>query len=194
MSTAVSLADVARLAGVSSATASRALSDRPHVAPATRARVWRVAQELEYVASPEASRLAGGSTGRVAVVLPHLSRWFFGAVLEGLESTLRSAGLDVMLYRLGDVADRVEFFEKLPARRKVDAVVVVALSVDEEKRRRLERIGVAIVSAGGHIASYPSVGIDDHAAARTAVDHLLHLGHRRIGLVVEDENAFGQLC
>ncbi|RZT86128.1 LacI family transcriptional regulator [Pseudonocardia sediminis] len=187
MSTAVNLADVARIAGVSPATASRALSDHPHVAPATRARVWQVATDLEYVVSPEASRLAGGSTGRVAVVVPHLSRWFFGSVLEGLESVLRESDLDVLLYRVGDAAERHAFFDKLPARRKVDAVVVVGFSVGDDERRRLERIGVDIVAAGGQIASYPSVRIDDHAAGRQAVDHLIHLGHRRIAMIAAND-------
>lgn len=183
VSPAVNLADVARLAGVSPATASRALSDHPHVAAATRARVWQVAAELEYVVSPEASRLAGGSTGRVAVVVPFLSRWFFGAVLEGVESVLRAADLDVLLYRIGDAAERHAFFDKLPARRKVDAVVMLGSAVDEGEQRRLERIGVGIVAVGGRIPSHPSVRIDDHAAGRQAVDHLIHLGHRRIGMI-----------
>lgn len=183
MPASVNLADVARLAGVSPATASRALSDHPHVAATTRARVWEVARELEYVVSPEASRLAGGATGRVAVVVPHLSRWFFGAVLEGLEAELRAGGLDLLLYRVGDAADRASFFSELPARRKVDAAVLVGFQVDDGERRRLERIGVQIVAAGGQIASYPSVRIDDHAAGRQAVDHLVHLGHRRIAMI-----------
>ncbi|TCK22679.1 LacI family DNA-binding transcriptional regulator [Pseudonocardia endophytica] len=183
MPSSVNLADVARLAGVSPATASRALSDHPHVAPSTRERVWRVARELEYVVSPEASRLAGGATGRVAVVVPHLSRWYFGAVLEGLEAGLRTAGLDLLLYRVGDAADRAAFFTELPARRKVDAVVLVGLAVDDEERGRLERIGVQIVAAGAQVAPHPSVRIDDHVAGRQAVDHLVHLGHKRIAMI-----------
>lgn len=183
MPSSVNLADVARLAGVSPATASRALSDHPHVAPSTRERVWQVARELEYVVSPEASRLAGGSTGRVAVVVPHLSRWYFGAVLEGLEGQLRAAGLDLLLYRVGDAADRAAFFTELPARRKVDALVLVGFAVDDAERDRLERIGVQIVAAGSRVATYPSVRIDDHAAGRQAVDHLVHLGHRRIAMI-----------
>lgn len=187
VSTAVNLADVARIAGVSPATASRALSDHPHVAAATRARVWRVATDLEYVVSPEASRLAGGRTGRVAVVVPHLSRWFSGAVLEGLASVLREAGLDLLLYRVGDAAERQAFFDELPARRKVDAVVVLGFAVGEDERRRLERIGVDIVVAGEQSSCYPSVRIDDHAAGRQAVDHLVHLGHRRIAMIAAND-------
>jgi DNA-binding LacI/PurR family transcriptional regulator len=179
----INMADVARRAGVSMATASRALADHPHVAAATRARVLAAAEELAYVISPEASRLAGGATGRVAVVVPHISRWFFAAMLDGLESVLRDADLDVLLYHVGDAGDRHEFFRRLPARRKVDALVVLGMPVDDPERERLELMGVHIVAAGGQIERYPYVSIDDTAAGRQAVDHLIFLGHRRIGMI-----------
>ncbi|MDD7939390.1 LacI family DNA-binding transcriptional regulator [Actinomycetospora lutea] len=184
----VTLDDVARRAGVSLATASRALGDHPHVAAATRARVREAAEELDYVASPEATRLAGGPTGRVALLVPHPSRWFFGELIEGLEAALRAADLDLVLFRVGGPEERAAFFDRLPARRKVDAVVVLAFTVDEAEHARLASLGVDVVVAGGRVASYPSVGIDDHAAGRQAVDHLIHLGHRRIGMIaVEDD-------
>lgn len=178
----VTLADVARRAGVSPATASRALGGRPHVAPATRSRVRRAADELNFVASPEASRLAGGAGGRVGVVVPHLAQWSCGAVLEGLEPVLRGAGLDLLLYGVGDAAARTAFFADLPARRRVDALVVLGTALDEQERARLELMAVPVVAADG-AGGQPGVGVDEHAAARHAVDHLLHLGHRRIGAV-----------
>ena len=107
----VTLAEVARQAGVGLATASRALRDTPGVAPATRVKVREVAERLSYVASPEALRLATGTTSRVALVVPHLDRWFFGAIVAGLESVLREADLDILLYHVGDVDDRRRFFE-----------------------------------------------------------------------------------
>lgn len=180
----LTLADIARLAGVGLGTASRALRNAPNVAPATRERVLEIARQHDYVASPEASGLASRSTGRVAVVVPHLDRWFFGAVLEGLESVLRESEYDVLLYHVGSLEDRRTFFERLPARRKVDAVVVVGFPVEEAERRRLELMhGVQVVAAGGQHAVYPHVCIDDVAAARQAVDHLIGLGHRRIGMI-----------
>ncbi|QJY48433.1 LacI family DNA-binding transcriptional regulator [Pseudonocardia broussonetiae] len=178
----VTLADVARRAGVSPATASRALGGRPHVAPATRLRVHRAADELQFVVSPEASRLAGGSGGRVGVVVPHLAQWSCGAVLEGLEPVLRGAGVDVLLYGVGDAAARTAFFADLPARRRVDALVVLGTALDEHERGRLELMAVPVVAAAA-TGRQPGVHVDEHAAARHAVDHLLHLGHRRIGAV-----------
>jgi len=179
----VTLVDIARIAGVGLGTASRALRNAPGVAPATRDKVHAVAERFAYVVSPQASSLRLGPTGRVAVVVPHLDRWFFGAMLKGLESVLRGAELDVLLYPVSDLEDRRLFFERLPARRKVDAIIVVAFPLNEVERKRLELMGVGIVAAGGQSAAYPYVSIDDQMAGRQAMDHLLNLGHRRIAML-----------
>ncbi|OAH09503.1 LacI family DNA-binding transcriptional regulator [Streptomyces jeddahensis] len=191
----INMADVARRAGVSMATASRALNNENGVAESTRRRVLAVAEELSYVVSPEASRLAGGATGRVAVVVPHISRWFFATLLEGLEAVLRAADLDVLLYHVDGIEDRHDFFHRLPARRKVDAVVVLAFPVAEEEQRRLELMGVTIIAAGGQHAPYPNVCIDDETAGRQAMDHLIFLGHRRIAMIAAvDPDQPGELA
>ncbi|HET6939337.1 MAG TPA: LacI family DNA-binding transcriptional regulator, partial [Nocardioides sp.] len=75
------MADVAREAGVSIATVSRALRGVPGVSQSTRDRIQQVARQLSYVISPEASSLSRGNTGRVAIVVPHLDAWFYSAML-----------------------------------------------------------------------------------------------------------------
>ena len=80
------LSDVARLAGVSKATASRALSGRGYVSGTTRDRVVAAAAEIGYVVSSNAASLVTGQTRNVGVVIPHINRWYFGEVLEGIES------------------------------------------------------------------------------------------------------------
>jgi LacI family repressor for deo operon, udp, cdd, tsx, nupC, and nupG len=179
----LTLADIARLAGVGLGTASRALNNAPGVSPATRQRVLEVAERHSYVVSPEASRLAGRTTGRIAIVVPNLSRWFFGAMVEALEEVFRDADLDVLLYHVGGAQDRHAFFQRLPARRKVDAVVVVGFPVEDDEHERLSLLGVQIVAAGGQHAVYPHVCIDDLAAGRQAVDHLIALGHAAIAMI-----------
>ena len=121
---APSLADVAQLSDVSLSTASRALNNAYGVSQKTRARVLQTALELDFVFSPDARRLAKGTTGRVAVIVPHLERWYFGQITAGIERVLSEADLDVLLYHVHDEQHRREFLAKLPARRKVDAVVV----------------------------------------------------------------------
>src|SRR6476646_9096786 len=79
----VNMADVAAAAGVSVSTVSRALRGLPGVGDEQRRRIIDIATRLSYVVSPDASRLARGGTGRIAVVLDNVDRWFFGTVLAG---------------------------------------------------------------------------------------------------------------
>ena len=175
--------DVAQRAGVGMATVSRALSGRTGVSTATRDRVLAAAEELGYVVSPNASSLASGATRRVAIVVPHLSRWICAAMVEALEVRLRRDGFEILIYQVENALARHRFFAELPARRKVDAVIVVCLPVSDAERDRLELMGVHVLAAGGQMVSYPYVCIDDYAAARQAVDHLALLGHTRIAMI-----------
>lgn len=179
----INMADVAHRAGVSTATVSRALRGLPGVGDRTRERILQIADELSYVVSPEASRLSGGSTGRVAVVVPKIQMWFYATMLSNIESVLRQAELDVLVYQVDGEEQRIRFFNRLPARRKVDAVVLTALPVPHQEIERLDLMGVDVVVAGGRIRDYPHVRVDDHAVAVEAVDHLLGLGHRRIAMI-----------
>ncbi len=177
------MTDVAARAGVSIATVSRALRDVPGVDPRTRERVRAIADELAYVVSPEASRLSRKETGRVAVVVPKIDVWFYSAMLAGVEKVLRAADLDVLVYQVDGEAQRSRFFHDLPARRKVDAVVLIALPVLAEEERRLELLGVQVLVAGGQLRDYPHVRVDDHQVALLAVGHLIELGHTRIAML-----------
>ncbi|NAZ84688.1 LacI family DNA-binding transcriptional regulator [Kineococcus indalonis] len=177
------MADVAVRAGVSISTVSRALGGAAGVSEATRERVRAVADELAYVVSPEASRLSRGSTGRVGVLVPAIHLWYYASVVAGLEAVLRESELDLLLYHVEGPEDRRRFFDRLPARRKVDALVVVALPTTAEQHRRLDDLGVAIISAGASSEQHPWVAVDDAAAAGAAVEHLLALGHERIAMI-----------
>jgi LacI family transcriptional regulator, repressor for deo operon, udp, cdd, tsx, nupC, and nupG len=179
----VNMADVAREAGVSISAVSRALRGQPGVSDSTRERIRRIAAGMSYVISPEASALARQTTHRVSVVVPSIGSWFFATMLAGVEGLLRRAELDVLIFHVEGRADRQRFFEQLPIRRKVDAVIVVALPVTEEQLERLGMMGVHIVVAGGRLGSYPHVRIDDVEVGRRAVEHLVELGHERIAMI-----------
>ena len=149
----------------------------------TRARIKRLADELSYVISPEASRLSTGTTGRVAVVVPTINRWFFSTMLAGIEAVLRDADMDVLIYHVDGAEERRWFFDRLPARRKADAVIVIALPVPEEQAERLDLMGVQVVVAGGAMRDYPHVQVDDVNVGHQAVCHLIELGHRDIAMI-----------
>nr|MDT0658428.1 LacI family DNA-binding transcriptional regulator [Micromonospora sp. DSM 115978] len=188
--------DVARLAGVSTATVSRALRGLPTVSEATRQRVLAAAEQLRYTASPSASRLAGGKTGTVAVIVPRITGWFFGTVVEGAEEVLHEAGYDMLLFHLGGREQtRQRLLRTAHLHKRVDAVMLVATPMqigDFETVAGLALPGVT-VSSGTVVPGWPCVRIDDVLAARTATEHLLALGHRRIAHISgdpDDELAF----
>ncbi|WP_158862019.1 LacI family DNA-binding transcriptional regulator [Leifsonia sp. AG29] len=173
--------DVARLAGVSTATVSRALSGSVKVSDATRLKVTEAADALGYVVSSYASSLASGRTRNVGAVVPHLNRWFFASVIEGAERALLRRGYDLTLYNLsGGGEERRTVFERHLLRQRVDAVIAISLELTDEEIGRLLRIGKPLVSVGGPLKGVRSLSIDDVAVAQLATAHLIALGHRRI--------------
>lgn len=175
------IGDVARLAGVSKATASRALSGRGHVADDTRRRVQLAASEIGYIASPDAASLVTGRTKNIGVVIPFVNRWFFGSVLDGIERTLLAAGYDLTLYNLpGSGPDRARVFEFFLARKRVDAVIVIGVDLTPGEIGGLERREKPVVCIGGSGEVTARLSVDDHGVGVLAASHLLHLGHTRI--------------
>jgi LacI family transcriptional regulator, repressor for deo operon, udp, cdd, tsx, nupC, and nupG len=183
---AASIEDVARRAGVSIATVSRALRGLPDVATTTRERVLEAASELHYIASPFAARLASGRTATVGVVVPFVNRWFFAEVIDTVETALRKAGYDLLLYNLGDEEGRSRFFDVMPMRKRVDAVLVTSLVLSEDEITTLSDLDCPLALLGLNHPEFLSTRIDDAASARTAVGHLLEHGHRRIALIGGD--------
>ena len=177
----VGIDEVARRAGVSAATVSRALSGNGAVSAETRARVESAANELHYVVSSNASSLASGRMRNVGVVVPHLNRWFFSSVVEGAERALLRNGYDLTLYNLSGGGDeRRSVFDHFLRRRRVDAVIAVALELTTDEISGLLALDKPLVGVGGPLAGVPSLEIDEIAIARLATEHLIMLGHTAI--------------
>lgn len=186
--------EVARRAGVSIATVSRSLRGREGVSAHTAERVRNVAEQIGYCASPFASRLASGRSGTVAVIMPFLDRWFFAEVLASAEPVFRRAGLDLLLYHVGDRESRREYFSVRLLRKRVEGVLLVTLPLTPPEVEALLGLEIPVCTVGVEVEGFHSVGIDDVAAASTAVQHLLNLGHQRVALIsgdVEDPTLCG---
>lgn len=178
----VGIEDVARRAGVSVATVSRALRGLPNVADATRARVEAAAAELHYVAHPHASRLAARRSATVGIVVPKLTSWYHTCVLAAAESVFAAAGLDFLPYVVAGREQRERFAGGLPFRKRVDGLVIVDLPFSA-KQLRLVGSRVPTISLGVPSDELASVTVENHSGARMAVRHLVTLGHVRIGLI-----------
>jgi LacI family repressor for deo operon, udp, cdd, tsx, nupC, and nupG len=179
-----SMADVARLAGVSVATVSRALHGSPLVSPGTTARVVAAADELSFAISRVASGLASGRLGRIGLLVGgSLHTWFNGTVIDAVYARLTPADVELTIFRIQDRTERERFFTRLPARRNVDALIVASFALTATERSRLQTLGVPLVYLNQRVRGVPSVAIDDVAGARDGVRGLLGLGHRRIAFV-----------
>jgi len=175
------IADVARLAGVAKATASRALSGRGYVSEETRSKVIAAAAQIGYVASPNAASLVTGRTQSVGVIIPFISRWFFSEILESLEHSLLARGYDMTLYNLPThSAERERVFDFFLARKRFDGVISVGVELSDAEVAQLHRMGRPLVGIGGEIPGAHTIAIDDVATARLATEHLLSLGHTDI--------------
>lgn len=188
------IADVARLAGVAKATASRALSGKGYVSEETRSRVVAAARTIGYVVSPNAASLVTGRTKNIGVIIPYISRWFFAEVLESVERALLERGYDMTLYNLPTSSpERVRVFEYFLARKRFDGVISVGVDLSDEEVTQLHQMLRPLVGIGGPIRGVHTIAIDDVAAARLATEHLLSLGHKdilHIGGSQEDQMDF----
>ena len=184
-----SIDDVARRSGVSIATVSRALRGLPNVSEATRHRIQDVADELGYVASSSASGLASGRTLAMGVVAPSVSRWFYTTVIEGIDSALRDANYDMILYNLASRGgDRERVFHRSILRKRTDALIAVGMDFTAAEREQLLSLGHPTIMIGGPVRGIRHIGIDERLVARAATEHLIGLGHRDIAQLGGDDD------
>jgi LacI family transcriptional regulator, repressor for deo operon, udp, cdd, tsx, nupC, and nupG len=179
---------VAQTAGVSTSTVSRTFTKPELVSEVTRKKVMFAADKLGFRISRSAASLKSGQTMRVAFLTADgVTSWFNSHTFAGLDSVLHPAGYDISVFTMTTTQERKDFFQNLPVLRNVDAVVVNSFDIDPQEVARLDNVHVPIV--GINVPSNEgfdaTVSIDDCAAMREAVNHLIALGHRNIGFVGE---------
>jgi DNA-binding LacI/PurR family transcriptional regulator len=179
----LTIRDVAVAAGVSAATVSRALRGLEMVEPRTREHIVAVARRLDYSVSLPASRLATGRTGTIGIVTPFVGRWYFTEVFAGIDERLRSYDVDLLIHTTEETADAGLPAAAARMRHRVDGALVIGMSPGRRGFAELRSVDVPLVLLGASCAGLSSVSINDRAAARGAVEHLIERGHRRIGLI-----------
>lgn len=177
---AATIRDVARVAGVSASTVSRALNDSGHVADAVRQRVREAAATLHYAPHPGARDLSSRSAQTVAVVLPSLGGRGRAALVRGIEAVSRSHGLHLWVAaHHGRPGEQAQLLAAL--RGRVDGLLLVPAGDDAGPAARLG-VPVVLVEAAP-TGVLPALGIDHFGGAVAMVRHLLGRGHRRIAFI-----------
>ncbi len=179
------IADVARVAGVSVATISRALANPGVVSPETRARVMEAVRQTGYTPNAAARNLRARTTMMALVVVPDLANPFFAEVLRGIDKSLSASGYGLIIGNLDNSAEKEARYVDFAFAGQVDGVLLLCGHVPSSKGRSMLDTNLPVVAACERIvdARLPLVEVDNRAAAVNAVNHLIGLGHRRIGYI-----------
>lgn len=183
---AVTVVDVARLAGVSTATAARALGGYGAVKPSTHSRVQTAAEKLGYRANALARSMITGRTLTIGVIIADIDNPFFARVTRGITDVAKSHGLEVILANTDeDVTSEISAVQVL-VQKRIDGLIVAPASRfhGEHLRGALEG-GSSVVLIDRQVDGLKadSVTLRNSSGARDAVSRLVDLGHRRIGYV-----------
>ena len=193
----VRLVDIADRLGLTKVSVSKALRDHGDISEETRERVKRVAAEMGYTPNLVARSLITRRSHTLGVVVPKIAHTFFSSVIEAVQEEATARGYGVVLAVSSESAEReCQHIERLLAMR-VDGLLV---SVSKEAPdlgvyRRVRQQGVPLVFFDRAVEGlgFGSVTVDDRAAARRAVEHLIEFGHREVVHVAgTDEVAIGR--
>lgn len=182
--------DVAARAGVSRTTVSLVLNgvDKVRISPATRERVLLASRELEYYPDAAARSLVRGLTQTLGVVLCQtpdriFADAFLPEVLRGIGEVAQGNGFRVLLQSVEDITRPAAYFH-LVQEKGIDGIILSGPRADDQQLLRLREERFPVVLLGQLEGSgIPFVDVDNFAGARRAVENLLSLGHRRIGMI-----------
>jgi len=177
------IADVARQAGVSTATVSRVLAGLGGARPATSDRVLEAARVLGYRPSGVARSLKLRTTRTFGLIVTDIENPFFPQLVRAVEDAANEQGYAVLLCNAVDDPERELAYLELLADRRVDGVVIAAGSLGLRQRRWLDAAPLPVVLVNGSIPGTASIESDNLAGGRLAGEHLVALGHRRLGVL-----------
>jgi len=179
--------DVARLAGVSTATVSRVLNDPGVVSEATRKAVLTAVKETGYRVNRAARNLRTNTSRTVLALVPNLSNPFFSNILSGLERELNAADYSLLVTDSGDGPLSADHIQRYIAAGQADGLIILDGSIELSELERVQSAAppVPIVFACEWVEGFsgPSVRADNAEGIRMLVQHLWDLGHRRFGHV-----------
>lgn len=175
--------DVAKRAGVGVATVSRVLNNSGLVSASARQQVLEAVAALNYVPNPTARRLSLGKTFTIAVIVPFFTRPSFVERLRGIDSIFGDSRYDMIVMNVETVAKRNKYFAEVPRPDRVDGVIIVTLTPNDEEVQTFKAAQVPVILVDTHHPGLPSVMEDSVLGGRQATQHLIDLGHTRIAYI-----------
>ncbi|MFN8443877.1 MAG: LacI family DNA-binding transcriptional regulator [Caldilineaceae bacterium] len=181
----ITIKDIAKSAGVSHTTVSRALRGDARIAPDTTERIMQLAEELGYVPNLIAQSLNAQRSYTIGMLVASVTDPVVMDFMEGAEDVAQENGYSIFMSQSrNDPLREANIFDTFQ-RRRVDGMLVVASSAGEKYRAALQQIRIPLVLLDSVEINekHPAVNVDNIGGARLAVEHLLQMGHRRIGYI-----------
>jgi DNA-binding LacI/PurR family transcriptional regulator len=175
--------DVAKKAKVGIATVSRVLNNSPSVSEETRRRVLKTIADLDYTPNPSARRLSLGRTLTIGVILPFLTLPSFVERLRGIQHALSESEYDLVLFSVGNAKQKDQYFYRLANKSRVDGLLIISLAPSDAQAQRFNQSRLPTVIVDGYHPDLCSIHVDDFEGGRMATQHLIDLGHTRIGFI-----------
>lgn len=180
---AVTIYDIAREAKVGIGTVSRVLNNSPKVTPETRDRVIRVATRLKYQPHAFAQALARKRSNTLSAVIPFFSNYFFIEVLKGVQETLTAMGYDLIIHGANTQAQLEDYLSKSMRKGRVDGTIIFSLPLPEKFAKEFLEKKIPLVLLDTFHPMFDSIRVDNTQGAKIAVEHLISLGHKDIGML-----------
>jgi DNA-binding LacI/PurR family transcriptional regulator len=177
--------DVAKKAGVSATTVSRAVNTPNLVQEETRRRVMRAIEQLKFVPKAEASALARKHVGSIGVLLPFFTSPSFVQRMRGVASALSATKFEFIVYTVSSRSQLDEYLDVLPLWQRLDGLIVMSMPLSEAQRRHLQSHALEIVCVEFTQAHFSSIAIDNHEGGRMAARHFVAKGRRRCAYIGE---------
>jgi DNA-binding LacI/PurR family transcriptional regulator len=181
----VTIKDIARQAGVSHPTVSRALRDHPDIAPETANRIKQIAFDMGYMPSAVARGLKTNRSEALGVIVTRIDDPFFSEVLEGIENALHPAGYSLFVAASQRDSKREQSIVQAMGERRVDGVIICSTAFSAEHSQQIQRYGVPCVVVNNQSAEEYKYSIyhDDRYGSRQLTRHLLDLGHKKVAFL-----------
>lgn len=186
----VTIYDIAREAHVGIGTVSRVFNNRPNVSDDTRSRVLAVAEKMRYQPHASAQALARKHAYTLSVIIPFFTNYFSIEVLKGIQDTLAETGYDILLQGVNNTSEVDEFLNKGMKKGRVDGILFVSMPLSDAHVKRIQEQKLPIVLVDSYRPEFDSIQVMNYKGAFQATEHLIHIGHKRIGMINANMKSF----
>ena len=184
----ITIYDVARRAGVAISTVSRVLNQSPYVSDATRKKVDKAIQDLEFFPQVNARKLASKQPQIIAVAVPTFTTPFFNEVLKGLKDEIQDMDLDFIIFNTGS-QHSTENLRGFLDRGTPDALIILSIALDDYLLNRLRKMHIPVVLVDLDYPDFDVIKWDNYKGGCMAGEHLIECGYKKIGMIQSHRNA-----